>query len=138
MRRDDSFRALCDYVQRAGARIEFKPIGSGHREGADQVAGRTRFIILSMPPRGPNRKEVLRDARRVLRELSITTESWVNAGRTIPTSLRRPEQRFAANSRADAILRAEARKRRAAAMPKPTTKKAPSVEAGPRRLHLAI
>ena len=90
-----------------------------------------------MSPRGPNRKKVLRDARRVLRELSTTTASRANAGRTIPTSLRRPEQRFAANRAADAILRADARKRRAAAMPKLTTKKAPSVEAGPWRLHFS-
>jgi hypothetical protein len=38
---------------------------------------------------------------------------------------------------ADALLRADTRKQRAAAMPKPTPKKAPLVPTGPRRLHLS-
>jgi hypothetical protein len=67
MRRDESFRALRDYVQQAGARIEFRRTGGSP---LITLAGRTRFIILSMSPRGPNRKRVLPDARRVLRELS--------------------------------------------------------------------
>jgi hypothetical protein len=53
-----------------GARITFEPTGSGHRKAFITLAGRTRFIILSLSPRGPNRKKVLCDARRVLRELS--------------------------------------------------------------------
>ena len=128
----ESVRALRDCVNEHGARIEFRPTGSGHQKALITLAGRTRFIILATLPRGPNRKRVLRDARRVLRELSTATASRANAGRTIPTSLRRPEQRFAATRAADAILRADARKQRAAAMPKLTTKKAAPPTTEPR------
>jgi hypothetical protein len=55
----------------------------------------------------------------------------------VPTSLRKPEQRLAARQMADALLRADARRQRAAAMPKPSPKKAPPVETGPRRLTLS-
>jgi hypothetical protein len=55
---------------------------------------------------------------------------------TIPTSLRRPEQRHAARAMADAILRADARRQRAGAMPKPAKKAAP-VPTGPQPLRLA-
>ena len=56
----------------------------------------------------------------------------------VPVSLRKPEQRYAALKAADAIFRADARKQRAAATPKPTIKKAtPTVMAGPQRLHLS-
>jgi hypothetical protein len=55
----------------------------------------------------------------------------------IPASLRRPESRAIARQMADSILRADARRQRAAALPQPTTKKAPPVEIGPRRLHLS-
>jgi hypothetical protein len=56
--------------------------------------------------------------------------------REIPQSLRRPEERYAARQVADALLRADARKQRAAAKPKPLKKAAPTIMAGPRRLHL--
>ena len=57
---------------------------------------------------------------------------------TTPTSLRRPEARYAARQMADSILRADARRQRAAAVPQSTTKKAaPTPSAGPQRLHLS-
>lgn len=55
----------------------------------------------------------------------------------IPTSLRRPEERYAARQMADALLRAATRKERAAAMPKPDKKAAPTITAGPQPLRLA-
>jgi hypothetical protein len=56
----------------------------------------------------------------------------------IPVSLRKWEQRVAANAVADAILRADARKQRAAVKKPQSIKKAvPTVMAGPQRLHLS-
>jgi hypothetical protein len=55
----------------------------------------------------------------------------------IPVSLRKWEQRVAANAVADAILRADARKQRAAAKPKPIKKAAPTVMAGPQPIRLS-
>ena len=54
----------------------------------------------------------------------------------IPSSLRRPEERFAARQMADALLRADRRRARAQTMPQPTKKAAPTVTAGPRTLRL--
>jgi hypothetical protein len=58
---------------------------------------------------------------------------------TAPTSLRRPDQRLAARKMADALLRADARRRRIAAMPPLAPKKSapPSEMKGPRRLRLS-
>lgn len=56
---------------------------------------------------------------------------------TIPISLRRWEERAAARALADAILRADARRQRTSALPRPDKKRAPQVSAGPRRLHLS-
>jgi hypothetical protein len=55
----------------------------------------------------------------------------------IPTSLRRPEERFAARQMADSLLRADRRRTRAQTMPQPTKKAAPTVTAGPRTLRLS-
>jgi hypothetical protein len=55
----------------------------------------------------------------------------------IPTSLRRPEERYAARQMADALLRADRRRARAQTMPQPAKKAAPTVMAGPRTLHLS-
>jgi hypothetical protein len=67
-----SKRALTDFVQKAGASIEFRPTGSGHFKALIRLACRSRFIILSATPRTSNTKQVLGDARRALRELSTT------------------------------------------------------------------
>jgi hypothetical protein len=72
MIRSDTVRALCDFVSEQGARIEFKPTGSGHDKAIISLGDRSRFITISRSPRGPNRKKVLGDARRVLRALSET------------------------------------------------------------------
>jgi hypothetical protein len=56
----------------------------------------------------------------------------------MPTSLRRPEPRLALRQLVDAMLRADARRQRAAAMPKPAPKKpAPLSSTGPRPLRLS-
>ena len=70
MRRDESFRALRDCVQQAGAQIEFHPTGSGHDKATITLAGRSRFIILSRSPHGSNLRRALGDARRALRVLT--------------------------------------------------------------------
>jgi hypothetical protein len=59
--------------------------------------------------------------------------------RAMPTSLRRPDQRLAARKMADALLRADARRRRISAMPPLAPKKpAPTSEMKePQRLHLS-
>jgi hypothetical protein len=56
---------------------------------------------------------------------------------TMPINLRRPEERFAALKMADSILRADRRKQRVAAMPKPDKKKEAPTMAGPQHLHLS-
>jgi hypothetical protein len=56
---------------------------------------------------------------------------------TIRTSLRRPEERFAARQMADALLRADRRRARTQAMPKPAPKKAAPTVAGPQPIRLA-
>jgi hypothetical protein len=53
-----------------------------------------------------------------------------------PTSLRRPEERYAALQMANAILRADARRQRARATPKLTKKVVPTT-AGPQPLRLS-
>jgi hypothetical protein len=56
----------------------------------------------------------------------------------IPVSLRKWEQRVAANAVANAILRADVRKQRTAAKkPQSIKKAAPTVMADPQRLHLS-
>lgn len=55
----------------------------------------------------------------------------------IPTSLRRWEERAAARRMADALLRADARRHRASAMPRLDKKKVPPPTTEPRRLHLS-
>jgi hypothetical protein len=54
----------------------------------------------------------------------------------VPTNLRRPEERYAALKVADALLRADRRRQRHAAMPKPTIKKAAPTVAGPQPIRL--
>jgi hypothetical protein len=56
---------------------------------------------------------------------------------TLPTSLRRPEQRYAALNMADQMLRADARRQRAQAMPGLDEKRAPQVPVRPRRFHIS-
>ena len=55
----------------------------------------------------------------------------------LPINLRKPEHRHAARALADSILRADRHRQRRAELPQPDKKKAPLVEAGPRRLHLS-
>jgi hypothetical protein len=55
----------------------------------------------------------------------------------MPSSLHRPEQRLALRRMADALLRADARRRRIAAMPKPAPKKPAPLPTGPQPLRLS-
>jgi hypothetical protein len=66
----ESKRALSDFVRKAGASIELRPTGSGHWKATIARGGRTRFFFMSATPRASNKKQVLGDARRVLRQLS--------------------------------------------------------------------
>jgi len=55
----------------------------------------------------------------------------------MPTSLHRPDQRLALRQMADALLRADARRRRMAAMPKPAPTKPAPPPSGLQPLRLA-
>jgi hypothetical protein len=70
MIRTDTVRALCDFAREHGAEIELRPTGSGHHKVILARSGRSRFFFMSATPRGPNKKRVLGDARRALRELA--------------------------------------------------------------------
>jgi hypothetical protein len=61
---------LVDFAREHGACIDFRPTGSTHYRAVFSRAGRSRFIIISNSPRGPNMKRALGDARRALKELS--------------------------------------------------------------------
>jgi hypothetical protein len=77
----ESIRTLRNYVKDHGARLEFRPTGSSHQKALITLAGRSRFLIMATSPRGPNRKRVLRDARRVLWELSTAPTSNITPAR---------------------------------------------------------
>jgi hypothetical protein len=71
MIRNDTVLALCDFAREHGARV-VRPTGSGHDKATLTLGGRSRFIVLSNSPHGPNLKRALGDARRALKELSAS------------------------------------------------------------------
>jgi hypothetical protein len=77
--RGEARRALCDFILRSGASIEFRPTGSGHFKALITLAGQSRFIIMAATPRTSNTRQVLGDARRTLRELSTTGANYERA-----------------------------------------------------------